>query len=184
MPPKLNGARSPPRPNYILDPRTPPQNWVVRWSTRKQPGRPYYFNVITNQTRWSFPSPPQPPQQPQQPPPQQPPPQQPPPFAFGGFGPPQPPPQQPFAFGGFGPPQPQPQQPFGGFGQPQPPPPQPLLTVAQIQQIFGTAGAFGGPPPPQPQPPNGGFAFGGLQHDTWEFAPNPLNLHENVRDTR
>ena len=159
MPPKLNGARSPqrtrspPRPNYILDPRTPPQNWVVRWSTRKQPGRPYYFNVITNQTRWSFPSPPQPPQQPQQPP------QQPPQFVFGG--PPQPP--HPFVFGVPNlpqPPQPQPPFAFGGFGQPQPPPPQP------------------------PQPPNGGFAFGGLQHDTWEFAPNPLNLHENVRDTR
>ena len=118
-----------------------------------QEGRPYYFNVITNQTRWSFPSPPQPPQQPQQPP------QQPPQFVFGG--PPQPP--HPFVFGVPNlpqPPQPQPPFAFGGFGQPQPPPPQP------------------------PQPPNGGFAFGGLQHDTWEFAPNPLNLHENVRDTR
>jgi hypothetical protein len=36
--------------------------------------------------------------------------------------------------------------------------------------------AFGGLPP---QSPNGG-----LQHDSCEVAPNQLNLHEKVRDTR
>ena len=71
MPPKLNLLGSPQRspqrspqsspqsssrnPNYISDSRTPPTPWVVRFSRTVNPGIPYYFNSITNETQWEFP---------------------------------------------------------------------------------------------------------------------------------
>ena len=64
MPPKLNERylqRSPPRsrnpniPSYISDVRMNPSNWVILTSRTSDPGRQYYFNLITNETRWEFP---------------------------------------------------------------------------------------------------------------------------------
>ena len=67
MPPKLNLLGSPQRspqrspqsssrnPTYISDSRTPPTPWVVRFSRTVNPGIPYYFNSITNETQWEFP---------------------------------------------------------------------------------------------------------------------------------
>ena len=54
MPPKLFG--SPQRPsNYIPDLRVPPDNWFISISENIYPGRPYYFNVLTNESQWNFP---------------------------------------------------------------------------------------------------------------------------------
>ena len=57
MPPKLFG--SPRRPssnrNYIPDLRVPPDNWFIAISENIYPGRPYYFNVLTNESQWNFP---------------------------------------------------------------------------------------------------------------------------------
>ena len=35
--------------------RKPPKNWAVRISTTNDKGRPYYVNLITNETQWEFP---------------------------------------------------------------------------------------------------------------------------------
>ena len=40
---------------YISETRRPPQPWVVRFSQSVDRGKPYYFNVITNESQWEFP---------------------------------------------------------------------------------------------------------------------------------
>ena len=57
MPPKLFGSPQRPssNPNYIPDLRVPPDNWFICISENIYPGRPYYFNVLTNESQWNFP---------------------------------------------------------------------------------------------------------------------------------
>ena len=57
MPPKLFGSPQRPssNPNYIPDLRVPPENWFISISENIYPGRPYYFNVLTNERQWNFP---------------------------------------------------------------------------------------------------------------------------------
>jgi hypothetical protein len=42
-------------PTYIPDTRIPPEPWVVHISKQVYPGRQYYFNVRTNESKWEFP---------------------------------------------------------------------------------------------------------------------------------
>ena len=55
MPPKISSPRHSSNPNYISDIRIPPENWVICISKNIHPERPYYFNVITNESQWNFP---------------------------------------------------------------------------------------------------------------------------------
>lgn len=58
MPPKYNFVGSPRHlrnPTYISDIRIPPEPWVVHISKEVDPGRQYYFNVKTNESKWEFP---------------------------------------------------------------------------------------------------------------------------------
>lgn len=55
MPPKISSPRHSSNPNYISDMRIPPENWFICISENIHPGRPYYFNVITNESQWNFP---------------------------------------------------------------------------------------------------------------------------------
>jgi hypothetical protein len=52
MPPKISSSSNP---NHIFDLRIPPENWFICISQNIHPGRPYYFNVVTNQRQWNFP---------------------------------------------------------------------------------------------------------------------------------
>ena len=55
MPPKISSSQNSSNPNNIFDVRIPPENWFICISENIHPGRPYYFNVITNQRQWNFP---------------------------------------------------------------------------------------------------------------------------------
>ena len=55
MPPKISSSQNSSNPNHIFDFRIPPENWFICISQNIHPGRPYYFNVITNQRQWNFP---------------------------------------------------------------------------------------------------------------------------------
>ena len=51
-------ARSPPHlrfPEQPVDTRPLPENWIRRRSNTIDPGRIYYFNVLTGESRWDFP---------------------------------------------------------------------------------------------------------------------------------
>jgi hypothetical protein len=58
MPPKSNVGSSPQHlrnSTDISDIRIPPKPWIIHISTKVDPGKQYYFNVRTKESKWEFP---------------------------------------------------------------------------------------------------------------------------------